>query len=469
VKDLLGELLPHKAAKHQQWVETLAGEDIDTEEDVQSLSDKDFDNLPISAVLKSALRQVRPNASELAVFKTKAVATGPADDYLAAVSEDEGVGFVAVGGPVARIGATFDGGRYTIEKIMGAGGMGEVMKAKDAQLNRDVALKFPLKVDGTLRMEQEAKVLKILGKLDKKMTEHIMDLYDFKQEGSLSYMVCEYLEGHTMQQLLEEKKPNGLDEAQIVQIAIGVLKALVVIHANGFIHRDIKPSNIMWVVLPPHIKLIDFGISKSISKQENMVQTTTGSMPGSRPYMSPNAHGGQPDEHNDIWALMVSILQAAICNIPPRLWLDALVPVVELRDKGYTEPFISFIHKGLDRDPLKGFQTAAEALEEARLLPSARPKTGLTTMKKDMTTVKEHLADLLHGQGVLAEKLDDNKEILLKQGALVTSMARAFANMEASLEVVTRMNQVEMRLLEALVRIIAVELYGPVYCLLPVT
>jgi serine/threonine protein kinase len=208
----------------------------------------------------------------------------------------------------------------------------------------------------------------------------------------------------------------------------------------------------MWLEAPPHVKLIDFGITKSLNEQDNVLSTTTGSTPGTKPYMSPSAFQGRLDVRSDIYALIVSMLETSIGYVPENLAFTAPVPVGELRQKGYSEPFIGFIDKGLQKDPLNGFQTAVAALDQAKLLPSARAKTGLTTMKKQ-------LASVLQGQEVVVEKLDENKrkleenqDMLREQGAVVTAMAGRFANMEGSIDALTRLNRAGLRLVEELVR-----------------
>jgi hypothetical protein len=103
-----------------------------------------------------------------------------------------------INGPVVRIGATLDDGRYTILESIGVGGMGEIMKADDSVLNRKLVLKFPLNVADAMRMEQEAKFLAMVGQ----QTVHAMVVYEFKREGDLAYMVGEYLDGKNMRQLL---------------------------------------------------------------------------------------------------------------------------------------------------------------------------------------------------------------------------------------------------------------------------
>jgi serine/threonine protein kinase len=293
--------------------------------------------------------------------------------------------------------------------------MGGVFKATDSLLGgRMVAVKIPLSAADGPRLKQEAKILGMV------KNSHVMEVFDIKQEGELVYIVCELLLGQTVSQMLEKKKPNGLEEANIVEVAIDVLKALVATHATGIVHRDVKPSNVM--CLESLHKLIDYGIAKNVSDQHNVAQTMAGVAPGTPLYMSPLAKDNILDIRSDIWAVVVSMLEMALCKVPPLLDRpNTPVPTSELRQKGYSEKFIAFIDKALQKEPDHGFQTAAEALKELQKL--VHEKTGQTTMKNQ-------IRQLLGGQGQIQEQLRE-------QGKMA--------------EVLIRLNRAELRLIEELV------------------
>ena len=144
-------------------------------------------------------------------------------------------------------------GCFVIEAPLGAGGMGEVYKARDTRLDRTVAIKILPSADPDLkaRFEREAKAIAGL------QHPHICTLYDVGHEGGTDYLVLEYLEGETLADRLT-RGPLKLEEA--LKTAIEVAEALDEAHRAGIVHRDLKPGNIM--VTKGGVKLLDFGLAK---------------------------------------------------------------------------------------------------------------------------------------------------------------------------------------------------------------
>jgi eukaryotic-like serine/threonine-protein kinase len=148
-------------------------------------------------------------------------------------------------------------GPYEIQLPLGAGGMGEVYRARDVRLGRDVAVKIlPAHLssnsDAKLRFEREAKIISGLNH------PSICTLYDIGHQDGLDFIVMEYLAGETLETRLRRgplSLPQVLDYGS--QIAHGLDKA----HRNGIIHRDLKPANIM--LTKSGIKLLDFGLAKA--------------------------------------------------------------------------------------------------------------------------------------------------------------------------------------------------------------
>jgi serine/threonine protein kinase len=167
-------------------------------------------------------------------------------------------------------------GPYEIVAPLGAGGMGEVWKARDIRLNRIVAIKF-LKGRHSARFEQEARAIAALNH------PHICQIHDMgtSPEG-LGYLVLEYIEGQPLQ------GPLPLEEA----------------HGKGILHRDLKPANI---VLTPkrEPKLLDFGLAKLMdSTDEEATKTIEGTVLGTAAYMSPEQAQAQPlDARSNIFSL----------------------------------------------------------------------------------------------------------------------------------------------------------------------
>src|SRR5882762_5191897 len=147
-------------------------------------------------------------------------------------------------------------GPYEIIASIGAGGMGEVYRARDTRLNRTVAVKVlpdHLSSNPQLRerFEREAHAIASLSH------PHICPLYDVGQQNGIDYLVIEYLEGETLAHRLR-KGPLPLE--QVLQYAIEITDALDTAHRHGVIHRDLKPGNIM--LTKTGAKLLDFGLAK---------------------------------------------------------------------------------------------------------------------------------------------------------------------------------------------------------------
>jgi serine/threonine protein kinase len=194
-------------------------------------------------------------------------------------------------------------GVFEILAPLGAGGMGEVYRAKDQRLGREVALKVmpeEMASDEALlaRFEQEAKVLASLNH------PNIAVIYGLEETEDTLLLVLELVEGKTLSE--------GLDEGPLtVEEALGVggqiAEAIEAAHEKGVLHRDLKPSNIM-VTPKGRVKILDFGIAKALPEQQGNGPfdelTATGVLVGTVPYMSPEQiRGHQLDGRADIWAL----------------------------------------------------------------------------------------------------------------------------------------------------------------------
>ena len=197
-------------------------------------------------------------------------------------------------------------GPYEIIEQAGAGGMGEVYKAKDTRLDRIVAIKvlpatFALNEDIKQRFEREAKTISSLNH------PNICTLYDVGQENGLQYLVMEFLEGET---LSERIKRGAIPIKEFLEISIQVADALDKAHRQGLIHRDLKPGNIM--LTKTGAKLLDFGLAKiqmdsSAPGMQSITQTTpltgVGTLLGTMQYMAPEQlEGAEADTRSDIFA-----------------------------------------------------------------------------------------------------------------------------------------------------------------------
>ena len=199
-------------------------------------------------------------------------------------------------------------GPYEIITPVGAGGMGEVYRAKDTRLDRTVAIKIlpshlSSNADLKARFEHEARAISSLSH------PHICALYDIGQQDGTDYLVMEFLEGETLADRLEK---GALPTEQLLRFGMQIADALSKAHRHGIIHRDLKPANIM--LTKSGVKLLDFGLAKSqdIVKQKNTgvsalpteMLTAEGTILGTIQYMSPEQlEGREVDSRTDIFAL----------------------------------------------------------------------------------------------------------------------------------------------------------------------
>ena len=173
-------------------------------------------------------------------------------------------------------------GPYLLLAPIGAGGMGEVWKARDTRLDRIVAVKRWIGRLST-RFEQEARAIAALNH------RHICQIYDIGPD----YLVLEFIEGQPLQ------GPQPVEDA--VRLAVQIAEALDAAHGKGVLHRDLKPANIM-VTSEGLVKLVDFGIAKQMTDQERTVTVETTVM-GTAPHMSPEQAQGKPlDARSDVFS-----------------------------------------------------------------------------------------------------------------------------------------------------------------------
>jgi serine/threonine-protein kinase len=208
-------------------------------------------------------------------------------------------------------------GKYRIERVLGAGGMGMVVAAKHLRLGEQVAIKFPL-----ARLEEHRDVVERLereGRAAMRIrSEHVAKVYDV---GTLPtgqpYLVMEYLVGRDLGAVVAKRGPLPLEEA--VEYVLQAIEALAEAHAHGIIHRDLKPSNLFLsrrADQSPFVKVIDFGISK-LTTTETTLTGSFGAI-GSPAYMAPEQMRSTRsiDVRCDIWGLGAT-LYALVTGVPP--------------------------------------------------------------------------------------------------------------------------------------------------------
>jgi len=227
-------------------------------------------------------------------------------------------------------------GPYEIDGLIGAGGMGEVYRARDSRLGRHVAIKTlsgagaadPERVQ---RFETEARAA---GTLDH---PNLLVVYDVGRAGAVSYIVSELLDGQT----LRDRLRNGaVAERQAIEYGVQIARGLAAAHERGIVHRDLKPEN-LFLTRDRRLKILDFGVAKLTRAPGADVLTTVadsltdpGSVVGTVGYMAPEQIRGEPVDHRaDIFALGIVLHEM----------LSGEAPVPARNDRGND-----------DRDPQRG-------------------------------------------------------------------------------------------------------------------
>jgi serine/threonine protein kinase len=261
-------------------------------------------------------------------------------------------------------------GPYEIVSSLGAGGMGEVYRARDPRLHREVAIKVVQDgADGgglSARFQREALAASALS------NPHICAVYDVGETNGRPFLVMELVEGQTLHDFLYR---GPADAATAIQIGVQIAEALEAAHAKGVIHRDIKPGNIM-ITGRRHVKVLDFGLAKRVGVSDSdrttfQNLTQTGLIMGTPHYMSPEVLQGHPaDERSDLWALGVVLYQMLSGRRPFEGTSAVAVASAVLHENApplldtVTPPLRALVLRCLSKRPEERFQ-GATALREA--------------------------------------------------------------------------------------------------------
>ncbi len=256
--------------------------------------------------------------------------------------------------------------------------MGEVYRAIDESLAREVALKvLPAEMaadpDRLARFQREARVLAALNH------PNIVTIYSVEEAEGLHFLTMELVEGHTLDQLIPA---GGLPVERIAEIASALAEALAAAHEKGIIHRDLKPANVM-VTKDGRVKVLDFGLAKATRKHLEEVsqtgpRTQTGALMGTPLYMSPEQLAGDPlDQRTDIFSFGVILHEMATGKRPfaggsfaeliSSILRDTPPALTEVR-ADVPEELAHIVQRCLEKDPYYRFQLAREIADEFRAL-----------------------------------------------------------------------------------------------------
>jgi serine/threonine-protein kinase len=270
-------------------------------------------------------------------------------------------------------------GTYEVIAPLGAGGMGEVYRAHDTRLGRDVAIKLlPQDVASSperlARLEREARTVAGLNH------PNIVTLHTIEEAENIRFLVMELVEGRDLSTMVAS---GGLPLGQVLDVAIPLADALVAAHERRVVHRDLKPSNVM-VTRDGRVKVLDFGLAKLINLDAELDETRAIAITdirqvmGTRPYMAPEQiRGEEIDARADVFAFGVVVYELAAGQRPFRGGSSADVTSAILRDA--PPPLSSvradlpadlerILERCLEKNRRERFQTALDVANELRAL-----------------------------------------------------------------------------------------------------
>lgn len=321
------------------------------------------------------------------------------------------------------IGETL-GGRYEILERVGGGGMALVYKAQDLLLNRYVAVKvlrqqYVHDEEFIRRFRREAQSAASLSH------PNVVSMYDVGQEGDNHYIVMEYVEGMTLNDLIREKAPLQVEDA--LHIATQICDALEHAHHNQIIHRDIKPHNIL-IGKNGRIKVTDFGIARATTSS---TITQTGSVVGSVHYFSPeHAKGISTGAKSDLYSLGIVLYQMLTGKLPFLGESPISVALKHLQENveepRKVNPLIpqsveNIILKAMRKNPDERYQSATDMLQdlETALDPNRRNEPKLTFLDDGLDVEATRVVPALRpGAGLEVEARDDSDAELRKKRSI---------------------------------------------------
>ena len=274
------------------------------------------------------------------------------------------------------IGKRLDG-RYSIESLVGVGGMANVYRGTDVKTGNQIAVKvlkdeFLDNEELVRRFKNESKAISILSH------PNIVKVYDVSVTDKLQYIVMEYVDGITLKEYLKQRG-GALTWKETVHFATQILSALQHAHSKGIIHRDVKPQNIM-LLADGSIKMMDFGIARFSRAQS---QTVSDKAIGSVHYISPEqAKGERTDARTDIYSVGVMLYEMLSGRLP--FDGDGAVSIAIMQISEKPKPLAEIApqtpaglrqitEKAMEKDPDKRYQSAQEmlaAIEEFKRNPS---------------------------------------------------------------------------------------------------
>lgn len=271
---------------------------------------------------------------------------------------------------------------YEITGLLGKGGMGEVYRARDTKLGREVALKIlpagiaadPVRLQ---RFQREARTVAGLNH------PNIVTLYSVEEADGAPFLTMELVEGANLQQTLSTGKA---DLSEVVRVGLAVADALAAAHAKGVVHRDLKPANIV-LDREGRVKILDFGMAKMTDPSDagdfqatlDAALTMEGAILGTAPYMAPEQARGEVADHRaDLWALGVVLYEMTVGvrpfvgdNMPAILHRINSAEPTSVAHFGAPPALATIISRTLAKDPGQRYQSARDVITDLQMLATS--------------------------------------------------------------------------------------------------
>jgi tRNA A-37 threonylcarbamoyl transferase component Bud32 len=319
-------------------------------------------NPELRSSVEALLRHHREGSGFLESPPTEVVVAG--EQLTAGDAENSALDFLTSSAEPTSIGRL---GQYEILEVLGSGGFGVVLKARDAKLDRIVAVKtlaqtLASSATARRRFVREAKAAAAV------KHENVVGIYHVSDEGPVPYLVMECVSGLSLEQKLQQS--GMLDVASILRIGMQVASGLAAAHKQGLVHRDVKPGNILLENGVERVKITDFGLARAAN---DAAITRTGEVAGTPQYMSPEQALGQSvDARSDLFSLG-SVVYAMCTGRSPfraettiaalrRVCDDTPRPIREINPE-IPEWLVAIIDRLLAKKPDERFQTAAEVAD----------------------------------------------------------------------------------------------------------